>query len=129
MQAISQQVDPTLTDNSGLKDLLSRKIPEKDTFGNTVAEHLKHMHLAHGRLGGGIAMSLPEGMTYRCRVLAEDLVLEARGTAVIMQDQFYNNYMLENINAAYGDEECVEETEQWRLNYCSVALTRPSYQP
>jgi hypothetical protein len=122
MQAISQQVDPTLTDSSGLKDLLSRRIPEKDTFGNTVLEHLENSFLTHGRLNGGSAMSLPEGMTYRCRVLAEDLLLESHGTAVIMQDHFYNNYMLENVNAQYADEECVEETEQWRLNYCSAAL-------
>jgi hypothetical protein len=112
MQAISQQVDPMLTDNSGLKDLLSRKLPGMDTFGNMVE-------------GGGSPMSLPEGMTYQCRVLAEDLVLESHGTAVIMQDHFYNNYMLENVKAKYSGEECVEETEDWRFDYCGRALSRP----
>jgi len=105
MQAVSQQVDPMLTDNSGLKDLFSRKLPEEDTFGNTVD-------------GGGLAMSLPEGMTYQCRVLAEDLILENHGTAVVMQDRFYNSYMLENVEAKYEERECVEETERWRLDYC-----------
>ncbi|CAK0812836.1 unnamed protein product [Prorocentrum cordatum] len=112
MQAISQQVDPTLTDNSGLKDLLSRKLPGMDTFGNKIE-------------GGGSPMSLPAGTTYRCRVLAEDLILESHGTAVIMQDRFYNSYMLEDVKARYSDEECVEETEQWRFDYCGSALRRP----
>jgi len=112
MQAISQQVDPMLTDNSGLKGLLSRKLPGMDTFWNTVK-------------GGGSPMSLPQGMTYQCRVLAEDLLLESHGAAVIMQDHFYNNYMLDNVKAKYSGEECVEETEQWRLDYCGKALSKP----
>jgi hypothetical protein len=109
MQAVSQHIDPMLTDNSGLKDLLSRKLPEEDTFGNKVE-------------GGGSAMSLPEGMTYQCRVLAEDLILESHGTAVVMQDQFYNSYMLENVEAKYEKQECVEETERWRLDYCASRM-------
>jgi len=112
MQAISQQVDPMLTDNSGLIDLLSRKLPGMDTFGNKVE-------------GGGSPMLLPEGMTYQCRVLAEDLILQSHGAAVIMQDAFYNSYMLETVKAKYSGEECVEETEQWRLDYCGRALSRP----
>mmetsp|Transcript_64766 Transcript_64766/g.180811 ORF Transcript_64766/g.180811 Transcript_64766/m.180811 type:complete len:355 (+) Transcript_64766:2-1066(+) len=105
MQSVSQQVDPMLTDNSGLKDLLSRKLPELDTFGNKVE-------------GGGAAMPLPEGVAYQCRVLAEDLVLESQDAAVTMRDHFSNEYVLADVEAKYEERECVEETERWRLDYC-----------
>jgi len=43
-------------------------------------------------LGGRLA--LPQGWEYRSRVLKEDLVLKAKGTATIIQDDLTNTYQL-----------------------------------
>lgn len=96
MQAVSMQIDATLTTNEGLLNLLERPLPSS-----------------------GKTMSLPSGWSYRCKVLAKDLVIRSNGTASIMQDEFYNNYMEENIQAEYADKTCVAETEQWREDFCA----------
>lgn len=99
MQAFSMQIDETLTNDEGLLNLLRRPLPKT-----------------------GKPMNLPSGWAYRCRVLAKDLVIKSNGTATIMQDEFYNNYMEETVQAEYSEKACVPETEEWRKAYCGATL-------
>ena len=67
--------------------------PEGDVYRMQAASQIVDADLTIDKLEYlGDRLELPEGWTYRARVLEEDSILDSNGLATIVQDEFLNTY-------------------------------------
>lgn len=67
--------------------------PEGDVYRMQAASMIEDANLTIDKLEYlGERLDLPEGWTYRARVLEQDSVLDSHGMATIIQDEFINTY-------------------------------------